>query len=225
MTRSSRRHTSRTRRTAVTAGTACIAAVAALGLVGCSGDRLGAALVIEDRVVTTDELQSAARDYLEIVPGADAGDAQLSILQRRIVSEIIEEVAQDVGVRVGAGAVARERDDVLDSVGSRRRLVTALAQAQTPTVLAPEDIDSWVRDRLLFNKIAADICSCDLDQVDPSVSQQALTRANDLLREKSATMDIEVSPRYGAWDPDQGITPLVSGGLSQTVDELRDGGA
>ena len=30
---------------------------------------------------------------------------------------------------------------------------------------------------------------------------------------------------YGAWDPDQGITPLVSGGLSQTVDELRDGGA
>ena len=104
MTRSSRRHTSRTRRTAVTAGTACIAAVAALGLVGCSGDRLGAALVIEDRVVTTDELQSAARDYLEIVPGADAGDAQLSILQRRIVSEIIDQVAQDVGVRVGAGA-------------------------------------------------------------------------------------------------------------------------
>jgi hypothetical protein len=34
-------------------------------------------------------------------------------------------------------------------------------------------------------------------------------------------MEIEVSPRYGEWDPRSGLTPLVSGGLSQTVAELR----
>ena len=33
-------------------------------------------------------------------------------------------------------------------------------------------------------------------------------------------MDIEVSPRYGRWSPRTGIEPLVSGGLSQTADQL-----
>jgi hypothetical protein len=128
-------------------------------------------------------------------------------------------------VRVREGRIARERDDVLQSVGSRRQLVTALAQSQQPSVLAPGDIDRWVKDRLLFTAIAADICNCDPDAAGDAESQQALAQANDELREKSASMDIEVSPRYGRWDPDQGIAPLVSGGLSKTVDELRAGGA
>lgn len=222
MTRSARRLQGRTRRTVAVTGVAC---AAVLVLSGCSGDRLGAAAVIDGRTVTTDQLQSSTRAYLEIVPGADAGDAQLAILQQQIVSAVIEGVARDRGVRVREGRIARERDDVLESVGSRKQLVTALAQSQQPSVLAPTDIDRWVRDRLLFTAIAADICGCDPDTAGDAESQQALTQANDELREKSASMDIEVSPRYGRWDPDQGIAPLVSGGLSKTVDELRAGGA
>jgi hypothetical protein len=222
MTRSARRLQGRTRRTVVMTGVAC---VAVLGLAGCSGDRLGAAAVIDGRTVTTDDLQSSTRAYLEVVPGADAGDTQLAILQQQIVSAVLDGVARDRGVRVREGRIARERDDVLQSVGSRRQLVTALAQSQQPSVLAPGDIDRWVKDRLLFTAIAADICNCDPDTAGDAESQQALAQANDELREKSASMNIEVSPRYGRWDPDQGIAPLVSGGLSKTVDELRAGGA
>lgn len=221
MTRSARRPR-RTRRAVVTAGAVC---VTLLGLAGCSGDRLGAAAVVDGRTITTEALQSSTRAYLDVVPGADAGDTQLAILQQDIVSDVLDTVARNRGVRVSEGRIARERDDLLERVGGRRQLVLALAQAQQPSVLSPTDVDRWVRNRLLFNAIAADICSCDPDTADDAVAQQALNRANTELRDASASMDIEVSPRYGRWDPDAGIRPLVSGGLSRTVDELQDQGA
>lgn len=209
------------RRTAVVGVVACLAV---LGLTGCSGDRLGAAAVIDGTAVTTEELQQSTRAYLDVVPDGDTGDAQLAILQRTVVSAVIDSVARDQGVRVREGRVAQERDELLRSVGGRKGLVRALAQSQNPTVLPPSEIDRWVKDRLLFNEIAAEICGCELDPT-AEATQQALSAANDALRKKSASMDIEISPRYGEWDPDQGISPLVSGGLSRSVDELRADGS
>lgn len=234
MTRSAHRGAPRRRRAAVVVAAACLVAI---GLAGCTGTRLGAAAVIDGRPLTTDELQSKARAYLDVVPGADASSTQLAILQQAIVSAVITEVARDDGVRVSAGKIASERAVVLRSTepsqhqeckpswSPERCLITLLAQSQQPSVLAPSDIDRWVKDRLLFDAIAAEICGCDIDTAADADAQQALSAANDQLRKKSASMDIEVSPRYGRWEPDRGVTPLVSGGLSKTVDELRAGGA
>jgi hypothetical protein len=215
MTRTARR--AHPQRTALALVAACLAV---LGLGACAPERLGSAAVIDGRTVATDELQTAAEDYLEIVPQADPADVQRAILQRKIVSEVIDEAARRAGVGVRAGRVAAERDDLLPSVGGRKGLVRALAQSQQPTVLAPGDIDRWIKDRLLFNAIAAEISGRDLAPDDPA-TQQALNSANRLLSRTSRSMDIEVNPRYGRWDPQAGITPLVSGGLSKTVDELR----
>lgn len=198
------------------------AGLAVLSLAGCSQDRLGAAAVVDGRPIATEELQRATRDYLDVVPGGDAGEAQLAILQRMIVSAVIDELAREVGVSVRDGRVAAQRDDVLRSVGGRRGLVRRLAKEQQ-TVLAPSDVDRWVKDRLLFNAVAAEFGGGDLDPAAPA-TQEALTRANDELRRTSAKMDIEVSPRYGSWDPEKGLSPLVSGGLSRTVAELAEGG-
>jgi hypothetical protein len=200
---------------------AALALTAVLALTGCSPERLGAAAVINDETVTTDELQTAARAYLEVVPGADPADVQLAILQRAIVSEVIDEAARQVGVGVREGRVAAERDDLLPSVGGRDGLIRTLAQSQQPTILAPGDVDRWIKDRLLFNAIAAEISGRELAPDDPA-TQQALNEANRLLSRTSRSMDIEVSPRYGRWDPESGITPLVSGGLAKTEDELRE---
>jgi hypothetical protein len=213
MTRTTRRVRPRRAALALTA--------AVLALTGCSPERLGAAAVINDETVTTDELQTAARAYLEVVPGADPADVQLAILQRAIVSEVIDEAARQVGVGVREGRVAAERDDLLPSVGGRDGLIRTLAQSQQPTILAPGDVDRWIKDRLLFNAIAAEISGRELAPDDPA-TQQALNEANRLLSRTSRSMDIEVSPRYGRWDPESGITPLVSGGLAKTEDELRE---
>jgi hypothetical protein len=213
MTRTTRRVRPRRAALALTA--------AVFALTGCSPERLGAAAVINNETVTTDELQTAARAYLEVVPGADPADVQLAILQRAIVSEVIDEAARQVGVGVREGRVAAERDDLLPSVGGRDGLIRTLAQSQQPTILAPGDVDRWIKDRLLFNAIAAEISGRELAPDDPA-TQQALNEANRLLSRTSRSMDIEVSPRYGRWDPESGITPLVSGGLAKTEDELRE---
>jgi hypothetical protein len=73
---------------------------------------------------------------------------------------------------------------------------------------------------LLFDALAAEISGEQLDPADPA-AQEALNEANRQLSRTSRSMEIEVSPRYGEWDPRSGLTPLVSGGLSQTVAELR----
>lgn len=191
---------------------------AVLSLTACSQDKLGAAAVIDGRTITTAELQSTTRDYLAVVSGGDAGDAQIAVLQRMIVSAVIDEAAREAGVNVPQGRVAAERDSVLKSVGGRKDLVRELAQSQQ-TVLAPSDIDRWVKDRLLFNAIAVELGGGDLDPNAPE-TQEALSRANEVLRGASEGMDIEISPRYGSWDPAKGISPLVSGGLSKTAAQL-----
>ncbi len=197
------------------------AVVVVSALAGCSTDRVGTAAVIEGRTVSIDDLQAKTREHLAVVPGGDAGDAQRSILQRMIVSAAIDAAARGAGVRVRAGQIASERDAVLKSVGGRKGLIRTLAQSQQPTVLAPGDVDRWIKDRLLFRAIAEKIAGGPLS-ADAPETQQAITAANEALRAAGKRIDVEVSPRYGTWNPASGITPLVSGGLSKTAAELDD---
>ena len=222
MTSTARRDRSpATRRTA-----ALLVAAGAFAVIlsGCSPDRVGSAAVIDGRTVSSDDLQANARAYLAVVADGDAGDAQRAILQRMIVSAAIDEAARKAGVRVPDGRVAAERDQLLESVGGPKALIRTLAESQQPTVLAPQDIDRWVKDRLLFRGIAEGIAGGTLDP-EGAETQQALDETNTLLREASQRVDVEVSPRYGTWDPDTGLAPLLSGGLSQTAAELDDNGS
>lgn len=211
--------TRKTRVTVVVAGLVVLA-----GLTGCSSDRVGTAAVIEGRTISVDDLQARTQEHLAVVPGGNAGDAQRALLQRMIVSAAIDNAARDAGVRVRAGQVAAERAAVLESVGGRKDLIRTLAQSQQPTVLSPGDIDRWIKDRLLFRAIAEGIAGGPLAPDAPE-TQQAITAANDALRAAGKQIDVEVSPRYGTWDPASGITPLVSGGLSKTAAELDDDGS
>lgn len=221
MTRTAPSRLSRPRRTAAALVAAGLAAAA---LAGCSQDTVGSAAVIGDRTVSTDELQSAAREYLKIVPDGDAGEAQRAILQRMIVSAVIDEAAGEAGVSVSAGRIAADRDEALQSVGGPKALVRALAQSEQPTVLPPGMIDRWVEDRLLFNKMAEEIAGMPVASQDAAV-QEALQQVNQDLSDVSRRIDIEISPRYGTWNPDRGIEPLVSGGLSSTEADLAKKGS
>ena len=52
-------------------------------------------------------------------------------------------------------------------------------------------------------------------QYDPAAASEAISAA-------AAHTDVEVNRRYGRWDPQQGLAPLVSGGLSKTADQFAD---
>lgn len=201
-----------------TAAVLAVALVAAAGLSGCSDQRLGSAAVVDGDTISTAELQDATQAYLKAVPGSDPGEAQLRILERMILSRVIDAAARDQGVHASAGEVAAEREDVLKSVGGRKGLVEQLASQQQPVVLAPSYIDRWFRDRVLYTKIAGRFAGGG----DPA-STEVLTRTSDALISAGQSMDIEVNPRYGEWNPRSGLSPLISGGLSKTAAELNSG--
>jgi hypothetical protein len=205
--------------------TMALTLVATLGISGCGDAKLGAAAVVNGEVTTVDELQQDTRDYLEVVPGADAGAAQVAILQQTVITEVLEEVARKNDVHVPPGRIAAERDELFQSFNGRRGLVRTLANSQEqPTVLPPDDVEDWVKDRLLFNAIAEKIGGGPLNTATPE-SQQVLEEVQKQLTKASGSLDIEINPRYGTWDPQSGITPLVSGGLSRTAAELKKSGA
>jgi hypothetical protein len=208
--------TARRRRLTAAAALSC-AAVLLLG--GCSDERLGAAAVVDGQPIPVSDLQDATNDYLTVVPGADPQQAQVSILQSMIISDVLDEVAQDNGVRVPDGRVAAERDDLFESFGGRRGLVRTLANSQQqPTILPPSGVERWVEDRLLFNAIAEEVGGGPLNTSDPE-SQEVLVEVQDQLTRAGEDLDIEVNPRYGTWSARRGITPLVSGGLATPLDE------
>lgn len=206
--------TSRLRRVLVAATVALLAGGA---LTACNPDEVGAAAVVDGTAISTDELQSATQSYLAAVPGGNTGQVQLRILERMVLSEVIDEAAREQGVAVRAGTVARERDRAFSSVGGGRKgLVRALAQQQSPTFVAPVQIDRFVRDQLLYNKILAKVAP----GVDPT-STEASTKASNALVRASRRMNITINPRYGSWSAQRGILPEISGGLSKTAAQLN----
>jgi hypothetical protein len=194
---------------------ALAALLATVALTACNQDELGAAAIVDGHVITTDELQAATRGYLEAVPDGDKKDAQLRVLERMILSRIIDRAAVKEDVRVSTGAVVKQRDQILDSTKGRTGLVKALAQQQNPTVLPPSLIDRWVRDQLVYSRIVTKLAG----PGDPN-SQEAATKGSEALIAAGKSMDITVNPRYGTWDPEQGVKAQISGGLSKTPAQL-----
>lgn len=198
-------------------GAAALAALAMTMLAACEQDELGAAAIVDGQVISTDELQSAALDYRAAAPDADQSQAQQRILERIVFSRVIAAAARQADVALSAGTVATQRDQLLERTKGRRALVQALAGQQPPVVLPPSYIDQWIRDQLLFRKIA------EASGGDGPATQQDVDTARAALLAASKAMTIKISPRYGSWDPRTGITATISGGLAKTDRELSAG--
>jgi hypothetical protein len=197
-----------------------VAALAVAGLAGCGvQERLGSAAVIDGHQISTDDLQADTRDYVKKVPGADPAEVQRALLQREILSRIIAAEARKLDVHASPAAVAKQRDDLLPSVGGRNGLLRQLATGQSPVILAPSGIDRWFKDQVLYRRIAARLAG----DGDPQ-SQAAVTATTKALIATGHDMEIRVNPRYGTWSTRRGIEPLVSGGLASDPAQLRDQG-
>lgn len=202
-------------RLARTAVGLALSLLAVTGLSACSSSQVGAAAVVDGKSISTDLVQRETRAYLKVVPGTDGAMAQRQILQRMILSKVIARAAEDVGVSARPGAVARERDTLLKTVGGRTGLVKALAAQATPTVLSPTYINQWFTDRALYGKITTKLAGAG----DPS-SAEAASAASQALAKASRKIAIRISPRYGRWSPQKGVVALLSGGLSKSAEQI-----
>jgi hypothetical protein len=126
------------RRLARTLPVAVAALLAAALLGACNPDQLGAAAIIDGKVVSTDELQDDTRAYLAVVPDGDKSETQQRILERLILSRVIKVAARQAGVRVSAGTVADQRDQILASTGGRKGLVPHRPVGARPAALSQD---------------------------------------------------------------------------------------
>lgn len=206
----------RPRRMLVHLATALLLPVS-IAVAGCEPQQVGTAAVIKGDPLTIEELQASTRDFLAVVPAFDENEAQRQILNSMIFSEVLRAAGQRLDVAVSDAEAAALRDGALEEFGGRKKLVRSLAQQRQ--VLPPGYLEQAARDISIRNKIVEKVAA-GRDPSSPQVGQDF----SQVLSSAARSLDIDVNPRYGTWDP-QGVvvTPLVGGGLSKSLTEFKRG--
>lgn len=202
------------------------AAVALSVLTGCSTERLGAAAVVDGKAIGSEEVQALAREMLDVVPDQDPGLVQRGILDQLITAEVYARAARELGISVRDSEVAVELRGLAQRFQGRRGLAQAIVtNQQVPEFVPPSMLETWMRNQILFVKLATRRNGGPLAADEGS--NTAVTQADAELRRVAGEVDVDLSPRYGTWRPDRDIdptvsdiSPLVSGGLSKSVAEL-----
>ncbi|MFE6776389.1 SurA N-terminal domain-containing protein [Streptomyces sp. NPDC057702] len=192
------RRTVKSRRAALAVSTAAVLGATPL-LTGCGSDaHPGAAAVIDGDRITVSQLQAQVRDVRDAQrasPQAEQlikGSGRLSrdTLIRMIHTRVVERAAKDQGITVTRREVRQEIKLAESQSGGAKALRAALVQQG----IAPQRIADTVRVDLLRNKLVRQLGE------GPAVTE---------LQATSKRLDIDVNPRYGAWDGQQGTAVLV----------------
>ncbi len=178
--------------------TAAIAAAAPL-LTACGNDaHPGAAAVVGDQRITVSQLENRVDEVREAQRAAVPDDGQYQQVVARsgaltrdtlhgmVLDRVLHSAAADAHVRVSRKEVQAMRGDLEDQAGGAEQLETVWLQQYG---VAPGRLDDNLRVQLEAQKLAE---SLGTDTSRPEF-WQALSKASDKL-------DIDLNPRYGAWD-------------------------
>ncbi|MFF0515045.1 SurA N-terminal domain-containing protein [Streptomyces sp. NPDC004250] len=178
--------------------TAAIAAAAPL-LTACGNDaHPGAAAVVGDQRITVsqlenrvDEVRAAQRaavpddtQYQQVL--AQTGTLTRDTLHGMVLDQVLHRAAKDAGVTVTRKEAQAMRAGLEEQAGGPKQLETAWLQQYG---VAPERLDENLRLQLEAQKLAQGLGT---DTSRPEF-WQALSKA-------SAKLDVDLNPRYGAWD-------------------------
>ncbi|MFG2771505.1 SurA N-terminal domain-containing protein [Streptomyces sp. NPDC048350] len=187
------------RRTALSVSAALLAAAPLL--TACGGEaHPGAAAVVDGERIEVSSLQAQVRDVRtaqEASPQAAqlieaTGDLSREKLNVMIFDRVVDRVAEDNGITASRGEIQKARDEFTQQSGGQEQLAATLLQQQG---VAPDQIDGVVRRTVLMNKIAAKLGIANTPE-----GQKKLT---EVFTAASKDLDIDVNPRFGAWDDDK----------------------
>jgi hypothetical protein len=204
-----RRSTARTRSARLALVSA--AAAAAVLLAGCEADQVGAAAVIDGRRVPVETVQTAAQEVQAVATDSDGAAVQRAFLQDMIRSRVLGRAAAAEGISAQRSDVDQFLSALDERAGGRQQLEQAFA---TELLLPPSALESWARDAVLQEQLGRKLVPGeDADEATVQRRQEAVTGK---LAEQVRTLDIDVNPRYGAWDPAALLlNNLPSGGLAR----------
>lgn len=172
-----------------------VAAIALLVSACASTPSGGAAATVGDRDVNNDVLVEQVRDVQVAKLGiSGAPDAALvaDVLQRLVITDIVDVAAERNGIVVTQGQVDRALAEAEAQLGGRASLVQAFAENNVPESAIDEQLRLSVQVDELGKKLVPDGAAQD--------QQQAVFL---YIVEVGKELGTEVSPRYGTWVADQ----------------------
>ncbi|MFI8323270.1 SurA N-terminal domain-containing protein [Streptomyces sp. NPDC085529] len=197
MHRRDRRHASPARRRTALALSAALLAAAPL-LTACGGEaHPGAAAVVGGERIDVSSLQAevkAARDAQAASPQsaqliAATGDLGRQKLNGMIFDRILGKVAADQGVTASRAELQETREAFVRENGGEEGLEAVLLQQQG---VAPGQVGDVVRRNVLMTKI--------IEKLAITETPEGQQKLQELFANASKSLDIDVNPRYGAWD-------------------------
>jgi hypothetical protein len=185
-----------------------LAVLAGVSLSGCHSQQAGAAAIVGDDRITISALEAkvarlaAYRERAGQLP-VSSPELVRGQLFSFISGRILDEAAREMGVTVTDTEIAMRRNSLTQRLGGPDQLVTqAAAQG-----IAPDEIDRFLRDELLQEKIAQAFGPQPRTVQDQASLQGKL---NDLYGRVASRLQVSVNPRYGTWDSRSvGITDTV----------------
>ncbi|MGV9313318.1 SurA N-terminal domain-containing protein [Streptomyces sp. NPDC003691] len=186
----------RRRRTAISVSAALL--VAAPLLTACGNEaHPGAAAVVDGKRIEVSTLQARVADVRaaqEKAPQgaemiANTGQLGRAKLFDLLVDEVVRKAADDAGVTVTRKELQQARAAYAEQAGGEQALAATFLQQRG---VAPDRVGEVVERELLIGKLAESIGAADTPD-----GQQ---RLNAVFTKAAESLDIDVNPRYGAWD-------------------------
>lgn len=193
-------------------------------LSACSPEQSGAAALVDDQRISVSQLQGATRELTDAKggtptpppegSGAESGPGadQRMVLNRLVVGEVMDKVAEQEGVRVSDGDI-----DALDARFEGSLGADRLRQELINVGVPPEARHEFMRFQALRLALGGKLVPGN----GPEAQSRQVQAADQRLVKGAAEVPVTVNPRYGRWIPEEArIDGSVSGGLSKTPSEL-----
>ncbi len=199
-----------------------LAALTLIAVAACAPVSAGAAAVVGKQRLTTTSLQTSVRQLLAEGGGGGQPTDQLlrNTVDRWVYEQLIDRVARARGVTVTAGDIAAKAAQVKAQGGEAGYRQAVIASG------APfADADELVRLVVQLQRLGVQLVPGSAS-ADPTALANARQAAIDkLVIAEAGKVDVDVSPRYGQFDPASAtVAPLQSGGLAvdaQTYQQMK----
>lgn len=195
----------------ITLAAAALAASAALVLTGCSNQDAGSAATFNDGRITEADLNTQIDEVLS-AKGQSGTTKDPALVQqtlgRMITTRLIDQLADDSGIRVTQGQI----DEMLANYEAQLGGSESLRIAFLSENVAPSQINAFLRLQIQAQALGIELAPRGSAEEQGAAVYQAVS-------DYSQQVDTTVSPRFGTWDPqslslgpvpnDLSVPPLV----------------
>lgn len=195
-----------------------VAVAASVMLAGCAGlGQAGSAATVGEVAISNDTLASetsAVQEQRGVPAGTADAALTLSVLQRLIITELVDQAAIDQGVTITPTEIDAATAELEAQLGGVEGLQAAFLDSNISTGQIPRQIELSLQVQKLGAALAPD--------ADPAGQQQALVQ---YVTGFGLQEGIEVSPRFGTWDAGTlsiGPPPTDLSTVGDAVDPLAD---